>query len=66
MDKEAKKSLNDDAGERRLGVDRRRFSYTYHIPERRTGHDRRDDDDGEQSTAGASEPSDETALRTKH
>ncbi|MFZ7112169.1 MAG: hypothetical protein ACOWYE_10840 [Desulfatiglandales bacterium] len=27
--------------ERRLGLDRRRFSYTCHIPERRCGQDRR-------------------------
>ena len=30
-----------DRGGRRLGLDRRRFSYTYHIPERRSGRDRR-------------------------
>lgn len=30
-----------DRGGRRLGVDRRRFSYTFHIPERRRGRERR-------------------------
>jgi hypothetical protein len=30
-----------DRGGRRLGIDRRRFSYTHHIPERRSGRDRR-------------------------
>lgn len=28
-------------GDRRSGVDRRQFSYTGYIPERRSGHDRR-------------------------
>ena len=28
-------------GGRRLGFDRRQYSYTLHIPERRTGYDRR-------------------------
>lgn len=32
--------LNDNGG-RRSGVDRRQFSYTDHIPERRAGEDRR-------------------------
>ena len=30
-----------DNGGRRLGVERRRFSYLVHIPERRSGKDRR-------------------------
>lgn len=30
-----------DRGGRRLGIDRRRFSYAHHIPERRSGTDRR-------------------------
>jgi len=30
-----------DRGGRRLGIDRRRFSYTLHIPERRGGRERR-------------------------
>jgi len=30
-----------DSGGRRLGIDRRYFSYSYHIPERRRGEDRR-------------------------
>jgi hypothetical protein len=30
-----------DNGGRRSGRDRRQFSYTGHIPERRSGHDRR-------------------------
>jgi len=32
--------LSDNGG-RRLGVDRRQFSYDFHIPERRTGRERR-------------------------
>ena len=31
-----------DNGGRRSGGDRRNYSYTLHIPERRNGHDRRD------------------------
>ena len=35
-------SISDDAdADRRLGIDRRRFSYDAHIPERRTGEERR-------------------------
>jgi hypothetical protein len=30
-----------DNGGRRLGVDRRQFSYDFHIPERRSGKERR-------------------------
>ena len=30
-----------DRGGRRLGIDRRRFAYTLHIPERRSGGERR-------------------------
>ena len=30
-----------DNGGRRSGIERRRFQYTSHIPERRSGHDRR-------------------------
>lgn len=33
-------SANDNGG-RRLGLERRRFSYTAYIPERRSGEDRR-------------------------
>jgi len=31
----------DDNGGRRSGIERRRFSYSDHIPERRSGRDRR-------------------------
>lgn len=34
-------SLKYDNGGRRLGIDRRQFSYSVHIPERRLGGDRR-------------------------
>jgi len=34
-------SSEGDNGDRRLRIDRRRFSYAVHIPERRCGHDRR-------------------------
>jgi hypothetical protein len=30
-----------DNGDRRLDIDRRQFSYDFHIPERRSGKDRR-------------------------
>ena len=30
-----------DNGGRRSGVERRQFSYSFHIPERRSGEDRR-------------------------
>jgi len=30
-----------DSGGRRLGIDRRQFSYDFHIPERRSGKERR-------------------------
>ena len=35
------KSTLLDNGGRRLGIDRRQFSYTLHIPERRSGKERR-------------------------
>ena len=34
-----------DNGGRRLGIDRRQFSYDFHIPERRLGKERRNGDD---------------------
>ena len=33
--------LVKDNGGRRTGVDRRQFSYSIHVPERRSGEDRR-------------------------
>ncbi|OQY13271.1 MAG: hypothetical protein B6I30_03240 [Desulfobacteraceae bacterium 4572_187] len=41
MDIMAMTVLLTDNGGRRIGVDRRQFSYTNHIPDRRRGHDRR-------------------------
>jgi hypothetical protein len=38
-------ALEADNGGRRLGAERRRFSYTYYIPERRKGQDRRNGKD---------------------
>jgi hypothetical protein len=35
------RTLDDEPDNRRCGLDRRRFSYTWHIPERRRGEDRR-------------------------
>jgi len=35
----------NDKQNRRTGIDRRQFSYTHHLPERREGKDRRRDDD---------------------
>ena len=34
-----------DKGGRRLTTDRRQFSYSYHMPERRSGDDRREGND---------------------
>jgi hypothetical protein len=34
-----------DKGGRRLTSDRRQFSYSYHMPERRSGEDRREGDE---------------------
>ena len=34
-------TLLQDSGGRRSGMDRREFTYTFHIPERRRGLDRR-------------------------
>ena len=41
-----------DKGGRRSGRDRRQFSYTGHIPERRSGHDRRGGLDRRNDEAG--------------
>jgi len=38
-------SRSNDKANRRIGIDRRQFSYTHHLPERRDGKDRRLDDD---------------------
>ena len=35
------KHVSFDNGGRRTGIDRRQFSYTAHIPERRSGKERR-------------------------
>ena len=40
-----KKVVSLDNGGRRSGGDRRNFSYTLHIPERRSGKDRRSGED---------------------
>lgn len=34
-----------DKENRRIEIDRRQFSYTHYLPERRAGKDRRDNDD---------------------
>jgi hypothetical protein len=34
-----------DKDNRRIGIDRRQFSYTHHLPERRDGKDRRREDE---------------------
>ncbi len=41
MDESIQKIMFLDNGGRRSGVDRRQFSYTSYIPERRSGEDRR-------------------------
>jgi hypothetical protein len=33
-----------DKGNRRIGIERRQFSYTHYLPERREGNDRRRED----------------------
>ena len=43
------KMLSVDNGGRRSGGDRRNFSYSMHIPERRSGENRRDRDDRRRS-----------------
>lgn len=40
-----KKTMLNDNGGRRLGGDRRIYTYNGHIPERRSGEDRRSDPD---------------------
>ena len=39
-----------DNGGRRLGIERRQFSYDFHIPERRSGKERRSKFDGRLKT----------------
>ena len=41
--------ISSDNGGRRTGGDRRNYSYTLHIPERRKGKDRRTGDDRRKS-----------------
>ena len=36
---------SNDRQNKRIGIDRRQFSYTHHLPERRNGEDRRRADD---------------------
>ena len=38
-------TLKYDSGGRRLGIDRRQYSYAAHLPERRAGEDRRTGED---------------------
>ena len=40
-DKQRNLSFDNQNGDKRLGIERRRFSYHVHIPERRSGEDRR-------------------------
>jgi len=57
--KEHKAFTPSDNGGRRSGIERRRFSYSAHIPERRKGIDRRC---GEDRRCGKSVNGDERAL----
>ena len=41
-----------DNGGRRLGVDRRVYSYSFHVPERRNGQDRRNGSDRRKTIRG--------------
>jgi hypothetical protein len=40
-DKQENQTLVSRNGDKRLGIERRRFSYDAHMPERRSGQDRR-------------------------
>ena len=48
MSERYEKMISTDNGGRRCGSERRNFSYTVHIPERRRGEDRRCGDDRRQ------------------
>ena len=39
-----------DSQNQRTGLDRRQFSYTHYLPERRAGKDRRRDDDNQKAS----------------
>ena len=41
-----------DKENRRIEIDRRQFSYTHYLPERRAGKDRRRDDDSSKASEG--------------
>ena len=41
-----------DKENRRVGIDRRQFSYTHYLPERRAGKDRRRDDENSEASDG--------------
>jgi len=41
-----------DKENRRIEIDRRQFSYTLYLPERRAGKDRRRDDDNSKDSEG--------------
>ncbi len=57
----AETDRNDDVkGGRRTDSERRQFSYTHHIPERRTGSDRRLKDDRRKEPRRPKDPSDKT------
>ena len=45
MSEKGQNATSTDNGGRRLGGDRRKYSYTLYIPERRLGKDRRDGKD---------------------
>jgi hypothetical protein len=55
-----------DNGGRRTGIDRRRYSYSGHIPERRIGSDRRAQQDRRQNeTAVLSSISDQNGFERR-
>ena len=45
MSEKGQNATSTDNGGRRSGGDRRKYSYTLYIPERRSGKDRRDGND---------------------
>ena len=53
-----------DNGGRRSGVDRRRYSYASHIPERRSDEDRRNGEDRRDDAGEKADNERRAALRT--
>ena len=50
--KQSPRTFIPQNGDKRLGIERRRFSYHAHIPERRSGQDRRIEEESRELAAG--------------